>query len=85
MILGMYTPASRIVIWSPKYSTREILIAKHKVARHNEITFTKAKSLPDTYYLSGETIRKYPITTNGKLPCYAVDMAELETLERVAA
>lgn len=82
MILSKMTPANKIVIWQPRYKDKCILIAKYKVGTHNEITFTKAKHLPDTYYLSGETIRKYPLETNGKIACYAVHVDELETLER---
>ena len=85
MILGKYVPANKIVIWQPRWHDRVVLIAKHKVGNHNEITFTKAPSMPDTYYLSGATIRSYPIDTNGKLPCYAVDMGELELLERATS
>lgn len=83
MKLPRLTPAQKIQIWAPRYKDRAVLIAKHKVGTHNEITFSKAKHLPDTYYLSGETIRSYPLDTNGKLPCYAVPVAELEILERV--
>lgn len=82
MILSKMTPAQKISVWMPRYHDKKILIAKFKVGRHNEITFTKAPSLPDTYYLSGETIKKYPLETNGKIPVYAVHQDELELLER---
>lgn len=82
MKLSRLTPVQKIEIWSPRYKDRVILIAKHKVGTHNQITFTKAKHLPDTYYLSGETIRNSPLDTNGKIPCYAVPESELEILER---
>lgn len=83
MKLGKYTPANKITIWSPRWHDRAILIAKHKVGTHNEVTFTKAPTYPDKYYLSGETIRRCPLDTNGKLPCFAVPISELEVLERV--
>lgn len=83
MILGRLVPANKIEIWSPRYKDRTILIAKHKVSHHNEIVFTKAKHLMDrTWYLSGETIRKHPIDTNGKIDVYAVSIDSLEPLER---
>ena len=59
-----------------------MLIAKFKVGLHNEITFSKAKSLPNKYYMSGEKIRTYPTNSNGKLECYVVPLDELELLER---
>lgn len=85
MLLNKLTPAQKIDIWSPRWKDRRILIAKFKVGNHNEITFSKTKSLPGIYYLSGATIKKYPLETNGKIACYAVHMDELETLERKEA
>lgn len=82
MILNRLMTASKIDIWQPRWKDRKILIAKFKVGTHNEITFSKTKSMPGTYYLSGETIKKYPLETNGKIACYAVHMDELESLER---
>lgn len=82
MLLSRLTPAQKIEIWQPRYRDRVVLIAKHKVGTHNEITFTKDKNYPDVYYLSGSTIRSYPLDTNGKIPCYAVSLNELELLER---
>lgn len=82
MILSPLTPCQKISIWSPRWNDKTVLIAKFKVGLHNEITFTKAPTYPDTYYLSGETIRSYPLETNGKIPVYAVKMSELELLER---
>ena len=77
------TPANKIEIWQPWWKDRVVLIAKHKVGLHNDIVFTKAKSLPNHYYLSGEDIRQSPTDTNGKLACYAVPMDKLKILERV--
>lgn len=83
MSIGRFTPCQKIEIWQPRWKDRKVLIAKHKVGTHNEVVFTKAPSLPENYYLSGDTIRKYPLESNGKLMCYAVPMDELEVLERV--
>lgn len=82
MVLSKDTPCQVIDIWQPRWKDRRILIAKFKVGQHNEVTFSKTKSLPGTYYLSGETIKKYPLETNGRIACYAVHMDELEKLER---
>lgn len=81
--LSRMTPANKIEIWQPRWKDRVVLIAKHKVGLHNDIVFTKAKSLPNHYYLSGEDIRQSPTDTNGKLVCYAVPMDKLKILERV--
>lgn len=83
MLLSKMTPCNQISIWQPRYSDRTVLIAKYKVGRHNQIVFTKAKHLMDKdWYLSGETIQSSPVDTNGKIPCYAVSVDELEPLER---
>lgn len=82
MLLSKNTPAQVIEIWQPRWKDRKVLIAKYKVGTHNLIRFTKTKSMPDDYYLSGTTIAKCPIETNGTVDCYAVPMDELEILER---
>lgn len=84
MILPRDTPCNIIEIWQPRWKDRTVMIAKYKVGTHNLIRFTKTKSMPDDYYLSGGTIRRSPVTTNGKLECYAVPMNELEILERIS-
>lgn len=82
MVLPRLTACQKIDIWQPRWKDRRILIAKFRVGTHNEIVFTKTKSMPGSYYLSGETIKKYPLENNGKIACYAVQMDELEVLER---
>lgn len=72
-----------IEIWSPKYSTDEVLIAVKKVKDKNRIIFTQAKHLAGRVYLvSGQVIKKYPIQTNGTIPCYAVPMNKLELISK---
>jgi len=67
-----------IKIWSPRWHDRKALIAKYKVKDNNEIIFTKAKSLEGRVFkISGEEIRRYPLESNGKIPCYAVPMEKL--------
>jgi len=84
MQISRTTPCNKIEIWQPRYKDRKVLIAKFKVGVHNQIVFTKAKHLMDNdWYLSGETIRNSALETNGKIPCYAVDVDLLEPLERV--
>lgn len=81
MKLSRLTPTQDIEIYDPRWRDRVVLIATYKVGTHNQITF-KTRSLPATYYLSGETIRACPIDSNGKIPCYAVPIDKLEVLER---
>lgn len=82
MILSRTTPAHKIEIWQPRWKDRTVMLAKFKVGTHNEITFTKTKSLPETYYISGEKARTFPLEPNGKILCYCVPIDELEILER---
>jgi hypothetical protein len=83
MKLNKLTPCQRIEIYQPRWKDRTVLIATYKVGEHNEIVFTKTKSLPDTYYISGEVAKSYPIQTNGTISCYAVPLSALEQLERI--
>jgi hypothetical protein len=82
MILSKDTPCQKIDIWQPRWKDRTVMIARFKVGIHNEITFSKTKSMPEKYYVSGEKIRQYPIQPNGKIDCYCVPLDELEVLER---
>ena len=67
-----------IEIWTPKYSTRKVLVAKYKVGTKNKIVFTKAKHLAGKAYgMDGAELAKYPIVNNGKIPCYEVDLDTL--------
>lgn len=75
------TEVNTIELWQPRWRDKVLLIAKYKVQADNRIVFTKEKSMPGEYYLSGETIKKYPVESNGKIPCYAVHMDELTFLE----
>lgn len=70
-----------IEIWSPKYSTDQVLIDPKKVMTHNKIIFTKAKHLEGKeYYIRGLTIRQSHLVSNGKIMCHAVPMDKLELL-----
>ncbi len=81
MIIDKLTPLKDIVIWQPRWHDKRVLIACHKVGEHNRITFTKAPTYPDVYYLSGKTIKKYKKESNGTIDCYSVPLSELEPLE----
>jgi len=72
-----------IEIWNPKWKTREVLIACHKVSKgQNLIRFTKCNALKGIYEASGADIMRCPIVNNGKLDCYAVPLAMLNVYQR---
>lgn len=81
MVLGKWTPKSKIAIWHPRYHDQRVLINPAKVAEHNHIVFSKAPSLPGDYYLSGKTIRKYKKESNGTIDCWSVPVRELRPLQ----
>lgn len=84
MKLSRLTPTQNIDIWQPRWKDKVVLIAKYKVGTHNIIKMTKIKEgneYSGEFYLSGETIRKYPLDTNGKIPCYEVSLDELQVFE----
>lgn len=71
-----------IEIWTPRYHDDVCLIAKRKVREGwNYIKFTKDKHLKAVYRITGANIKKCPLETNGKIPCYAVPMDALEVAE----
>lgn len=82
MILSRTVGCQLIDIWQPRWKDRRVLIAKYKVGTHNEITFSKTKSLEGSFYISGNDIIKHPLETNGTIACYAVPLDDLEKLER---
>lgn len=77
---GKYDSMNFIQIWSPRYHDQKVLINPAKVGVHNKVVFTKAPSLPGTYYLSGATIRKFKKESNGTMQCYVVPVSELRPL-----
>lgn len=82
MIISKLTPVQKLDIFQPRWKDRTALLATYKVGTHNCITFSKTKTMPGEYYISGEEVKKCPITNNGKLDCYAVPLDKLEKLER---
>ena len=81
MKLCRHSGAKKHEIWHPLYSENRVLIACHKVGEHNIIEFTKAKSLPGLYYVSGKTARKYKKTSNGQIDCFSIPLSELQPYE----
>lgn len=82
MKLSKDTPCQTFTIWQPRWRDKKVLLAAFKVGTHNLITFTKAPTYPDTYYVSGEKVRACTKGNNGKIPTYEVPLDYLELLER---
>lgn len=77
-----FTQMSYFEIWSPRYSTDDVLLKVSKVKEHNKVVFTKAKSLAGkVFYVSGKVVKRCPKNYNGSITCYAVPMAKLEEME----
>lgn len=81
MLVSKDLKLSDIDIWEPRHHDGVILIAPWKVHQHNRITFSKTPNMPDQYYLSEATIKKYPLELVGKHKMYAVHMDELEGID----
>lgn len=82
MRLNKLVPCQVINIFQPRWHDRTVMIAAYKVGLHNQITFSKTPSMPETYYISGAEVKKHPLQPNGKLMCYCVPLDKLELLER---
>lgn len=76
---------TKLEIWSPKYKTNTVLLAKYKVAKSTPqiiIEFVKAKHLiGQRYAITRNEAVSYPVITNGKTECYNVPMDALERWE----
>lgn len=70
-----------IEIWQPRWRDKVVLLAKYKVANDNKIVFTKTKSMPGAYYVSGAIAKQCPVDYNGKIECYAVPIDKLEKMD----
>ena len=68
-----------IKIWNPRWHDKKVLIAKYKVQEGvNDIMFTKSKKYSGAIFsMTGDEICKYPLETNGSIPCYAVALYDL--------
>jgi len=67
-----------ITIKQPRWHDKVVLIAQKKVRAQNYIVFSEAKSLPYRYPITGSEIQKYPLGSNGVIPCYEVPLKILE-------
>jgi len=67
-----------ILIKQPRYHDKVALIGKKHVRAQNYIVFTEAPSMPYKYPITGAEIQKYPLGSNGVIPCYEVPLKILE-------
>lgn len=86
---------TRLDIWFPRYSSaytdtgeRVALLSKDKVDHATPVfivNFTKAKHLLNQRFaITREDAMRFPIDSNGKIPCYAVPMSAFEHWESAA-
>ena len=80
MLISKFTPLNTIKIKAPKYSTRELLVAKYKVKYSNKIIIQEG-AYQGEYYMKGEKIAQYPTGDNGKITVYRIPLDDLEPLE----
>ncbi len=87
MILKNDTICQEFVIYNPRWNDRMVLLADFKIGTHNAITFPSARTLPGTWYISGEKARMYGTepfkTKSGRfMTMRVVPLDALEVLER---
>ena len=70
-----------IEVCQPRWHDRRALLSAYKVGEHNKVRFTKTKSMPEAYYISGRAVKRYKQESNGAIMCYAVPLAEFEVLK----
>jgi len=73
---------NQILIWEPRWSTRDVLIAEHKLLTHNEVII-EHQDFPAPLYLTGKRAREFPLEqmttkTGGTIAVRAVPISELE-------
>lgn len=79
--LPKFTQFACFDIWSPRYSTDDVLLKCTKVKTHNKVVFTKAKSLEGkVFYVAGKDVKRCPKNYNGSITCYAIPMDRLEEM-----
>ena len=91
MKLSRFTPCNKFEIRTPVWGGRKVGLATYKVGTHNQvdISFTNSSGeriYPNSFYVSGEKIKKYPIEpvkSNPSVKLYIIPINDLEPLERV--
>ena len=95
MVIRRTTPTQKFDIWSPRWKdmwvdgkkakSPVVLLAKQRIGLHNEVEFTRTKSLrfKGNWYISGEEAQKYPTGTNGAIECYEIPFNVFQPLQRI--
>lgn len=85
VLLGKFDQVVPFDIWAPRYSTKDVLLACHKVdntkTKHFKVTFSKAKSMAGDWYVSKEVVKKCKKETNGTIMTYVVPLDKLQPLK----
>lgn len=72
---------NRIVVWSPRWHDRVVLIAEHRLDDVNEIVI-RHKDFPQSYYLTAKRAKEFPreymrTKLGHKIPMRAIPIDEL--------
>lgn len=85
MRISKFEPLTTLVIWSPKYSTKEVLLSVGKVkaakTKYLKIVFTKAPSMEGDWIVDSGSVKRRKKVTNSAIQCYAVPLDLLLPLE----
>lgn len=82
MITCKHVQMQYFEIFSPKYSTKSVLLKDSKIGDKNKIVFTKAPSMGvEPYYVSGIVAKSCPKVSNGAIACREVPLSKLEPIE----
>jgi hypothetical protein len=92
MIINKPHLCTKLDIWAPRYSDaytatdeRVALLAQYKVMQSSPVIlvdFSKAKHLKgQRFCITREAAMRYPLDSNGKIPCYAIPMSAFEGWE----
>lgn len=83
---------NRIIIWEPRWSTKDVLVADGKLFTNNEVVITAKDAkgeryFPNPFYISGKRAKEFPLEemptkAGGKLAVRAIPLDEL-TKERI--
>jgi hypothetical protein len=68
-----------IPVWEPRYHDRKVLLATYKIGEKNKVKILKG-AFKGEYFISGVVASSYEIVSNGRIPCYAVPLSQLEKL-----
>ena len=73
-----------IEVWKPKYSTREVFVATHKIkSGWNYIEITQDSAYEGKLLkIDGEEARKWPTKENGRGMVYMIPLGRFEIIDK---